>query len=151
MRYNLCVTKKEQASVESTDLLAVNTLVPRASTMTTLLDPRGAKAVAIATDAGQWICCKTRDGRKAYGIRSSRNENQVHLVTRTSCTCYDARRHDCKHQIAVRLHCELAAEQTGSNYARVRNLNPGLSRILGAPRRYTSGPFKGLPVTQRED
>jgi hypothetical protein len=74
-------------------------------------DPRGPKAVAIATDAGQWLRCRTRDGRKAYGIRSSRNASHVYLVTRTSCTCYDSRRHLCKHSIAVALHCELIAEQ----------------------------------------
>jgi hypothetical protein len=74
-------------------------------------DPRGPKAVAIATDAGQWLKCRTRDGRKAYGIRSSRNASHVYLVTRTSCTCYDSRRHDCKHMLAVQLHCELKAEQ----------------------------------------
>jgi len=70
-------------------------------------DPRGPKAVAIATDAGQWLRCRTRDGRKAYGIRSSADSNQVYFVTRTSCTCYDARRHECKHQLAVRLHVAL--------------------------------------------
>ena len=74
-------------------------------------DPRGPKAVAIATDAGQWLRCRTRDGRKAYGIRSSRDANHVYLVTRTSCTCYDGQRRECKHQLAVQLHCELVAEQ----------------------------------------
>ena len=81
--------------------------------MTTVLlpatDPRGPKAVAIATDAGQWMKCRTHDGRKAYGIRSSRNADEVYFVTRTSCTCYDARRHTCKHVIAVNLYCELLA------------------------------------------
>lgn len=48
-------------------------------------DPRGAKAVALATDAGQWLKCRTRDGRKAYGIRSSRDADHVYFVTRTSC------------------------------------------------------------------
>ena len=83
--------------------------------MTTVLlpetDPRGPKAVAIATDAGQWLKCRTRDGRKAYGIRSSRDANVVYFTTRTSCTCYDSRRHDCKHMLAVQLHCALVAEQ----------------------------------------
>jgi len=55
-------------------------------------DPRGPKAVAIATDAGQWLRCRTRDGRKAYGIRSSRDANHVYFVTRSSCTCYDGQR-----------------------------------------------------------
>ena len=83
--------------------------------MTTVLlpatDPRGPKAVEIATDAGQWLKCRTRDGRKAYGIRSSANSNQVYFVTRTSCTCFDGQRRTCKHQLAVALHCELVAEQ----------------------------------------
>jgi hypothetical protein len=81
------------------------------STITTITlpetDPRGPKAVAIATDAGQWLKCRTRDGRKAYGIRSSADSNQVYFVTRTSCTCYDSRKHTCKHQIAVQLHVAL--------------------------------------------
>ena len=74
-------------------------------------DPRGPKAVAIATDAGQWLRCRTRDGQKAYGIRSSRDANHVYLVTRTSCTCYDGQRRECKHQLAVQLHRDLVAEQ----------------------------------------
>jgi|SRR5215471_7447453 len=100
-------------------------------------DPRGAKAVAIATDAGQWLKCRTRDGRKAYGIRSSRNANHVYFVTRTSCTCFDARRHTCKHQIAVELHCQLVAEQQAA--AKYDNIfkrfdydeDRALTRILG--------------------
>ena len=108
------MTERDQADVLTIDLAVVNTLVQRASTVTIVLpatDPRGAKAVAIATDAGQWLKCRTRDGRKAYGIRSSRNANHVYFVTRTSCSCYDACRHECKHMLAVRLHCELVAEQ----------------------------------------
>lgn len=105
------MTKREQASASDADLLEVNTLDKRASTMTTVLvsatDPRGSKAVAIATDAGQWLKCRTRDGRKAYGIRSSADGDQVYLTTRTSCTCYDAQRHECKHMLAVRLHVAL--------------------------------------------
>ena len=73
-------------------------------------DPRGPKAVEIATDAGQWLKIRDHAGRKAYGIRSSRDANKIYFVTRTSCTCYDSRRHDCKHQIAVRLWCQLQQE-----------------------------------------
>lgn len=109
------MTKREQASASTADLLVVNTLSSRESTMTTVLlpsnDPRGPRAVAIATDAGQWLRCRTRDGRKAYGIRSSANSDQVYLTTRTTCTCYDARRHECKHQLAVRLHVALVTGQ----------------------------------------
>jgi uncharacterized Zn finger protein len=74
-------------------------------------DPRGAKAVEIATHASQWLKCRARDGRKAYGIPSSTDANHYYFTTRTTCTCYDAGRHDCKHQIAVRLWCALMAEQ----------------------------------------
>jgi hypothetical protein len=74
-------------------------------------DPRGPKAVTIATNAGQWLKCRARDGRKAYGILSSKGDSHYYLVTRTSCTCYDARRHVCKHQLAVQLHCQLVAER----------------------------------------
>lgn len=74
-------------------------------------DPRGPKAVAIATDAGQWLKCRTHDGRKAFGIRSSRDRNHVYFVTRTSCSCYDGQRRTCKHQLAVQLHCQLVVEQ----------------------------------------
>ena len=74
-------------------------------------DPRGPKAVAIATDSGQWLKVRMKDGRKAYGIRSSADPNEVYFVTRHSCTCYDGQRRTCKHQLAVQLHCELAAEQ----------------------------------------
>jgi hypothetical protein len=74
-------------------------------------DPRGAKAVAIATDASQWLKCRDRAGRKFYGIRSSRDATHVYFVTRHSCTCYDARRHECKHMLACQLWCDLVAEQ----------------------------------------
>jgi hypothetical protein len=83
--------------------------------MTTLLvsdtDPRRGKAVQIAANAGQSMRCRDRSGHKAYGIRSSRDANHVYLTTRTSCTCFDARRHECKHQLAVQLHCMLVEEQ----------------------------------------
>ena len=108
-------------------------------------DPRGAKAVAIATDASQWLKCRDRAGRKFYGIRSSRDATHVYFVTRHSCTCYDARRRECKHQLAVQLHCDLAAEQAASKkyddiFSRFEQDDrplptPELSRILGRPRR----------------
>ena len=110
-------------------------------------DPRGPKAVAIATESGQWLKCRTADGRKAYGIRSSRDSDEIYFVTRTSCTCYDARRHECKHMLAVQLHCALVAEQeAAAKYDDIftrfeqddRPLpTPDLSRIFGRtkPRR----------------
>src|SRR5215831_19929200 len=122
-----------------------------------ITDPRGAKAVSIAADAGQWLKCRTADGRKYYGIRSSANADEVYFVTRTSCTCYDGARRECKHQIAVSLfceavkeglyaalHCALVAEQQAPKSEDIftrfeqddRPLpTADLSRILGRPRR----------------
>ena len=109
-------------------------------------DPRGAKAVAIATDAGQWLKCRTKDGRKAYGIKASSGDH-YYFVTRTSCTCYDGQRRTCKHQLAVQLHCDLVAEQekqaaAAAKYDAIfgerpltREAHPELSRILGKPQR----------------
>jgi hypothetical protein len=70
-------------------------------------DSRFAKAVALADQAGQWLKCRTAQGRKAYGIRSSRDPNHVYFVTQTNCDCEDTRRHPaliCKHHIAVLIH-----------------------------------------------
>ena len=117
--------------------------------MTTLtafptIDPRGAKAVAIAADAGQWIKVRARNGAKYYGIRSSADSNEVYFVNRTSCTCYDGQYRTCKHQLAVQMHCELlAAEQAKQDddvFARFEQDDrplptPDLRRILGRPRR----------------
>jgi hypothetical protein len=88
--------------------------------MDSLIDRRGPKAVVIATDAGQWLKCRTLDGHKAYGIPSQRTDHLYYLTTRTSCTCYDAQRgHVCKHQLAVQLHCDLVADQqTAAFFAR---------------------------------
>ena len=80
-------------------------------TMIDTSDSRLPKAVAIADQAGQWLKCRTADGRKAYGIRSSRAPNHVYFVTQTTCDCEDARRHAsqaCKHRIAVQIHCGAA-------------------------------------------
>jgi hypothetical protein len=120
VQYTLGVTKSGQAGATNTDLPVANTWFRGADQMTTVLhesDPRGAKAVAIATAAGQWLKCHTRDGRKAYGIPSSRNDGRYYLTTRTSCDCFDAQRHECKHQLAVRLHCELVAERRAESAA----------------------------------
>ncbi len=67
------------------------------------------KAVEIAADAGQWLKCRTPAGRKLYGVPSQRTANRYYLTTRESCTCYDAARSPllpCKHQMAVKLHCD---------------------------------------------
>ena len=87
-------------------------------------NPRSAKALLIAADAGQWWKCRGADGSKAYGIRSGRDANHVYLVSQAGCTCPDAARHagqPCKHQLAVRLHCALArAEQRQLRRAHLR-------------------------------
>jgi hypothetical protein len=136
-------------------------------------DPRGPKAVAIAADAGQWIKCTFRDGRKAYGIKSS-SSDQYYFVTRTSCTCYDARRRECKHMLAVRLHCDLVAEQrqaaAAAKYDAIfadddpkpmtRAAHPQLARILGKPRterpvlemvRHEDGEISWTPRNERKN
>jgi hypothetical protein len=65
----------------------------------------------IADQAGQWLKCRTHEGRKAYGIRSSRDPHHVYFVTQASCDCFDAQRHVCKHQVAVQIHCARVAGQ----------------------------------------
>jgi len=106
-------------------------------------DPRGTKAVSIAADAAQWLKCRTRDGRKAYGIPASA-PGRYYLVTRYTCDCKDAEfSHECKHMLAVRLHCELVAEQQAKSediFTRFEQDDrplptADLSRILGRPRR----------------
>jgi hypothetical protein len=71
-------------------------------------DSRFPKAVAIADQAGQWLKCRTSQGRKAYGVPSQRTAGRYYLVTQTSCTCEDAKRHQgsiCKQALAVQIHC----------------------------------------------
>jgi hypothetical protein len=43
-------------------------------TMIDTADTRFSKAIALADQAGQWLKIRYRDGRKAYGIRSSRGD-----------------------------------------------------------------------------
>ncbi len=76
--------------------------------LTRPIDKRAVKAFEIAADAGQWLRCRTRDGRKFFGIPSQANPNRIYFVTRDACTCPDAARSPmllCKHALAVRLHC----------------------------------------------
>src|SRR2546427_9131907 len=75
-------------------------------------DTRFPKAIAIADLAGQWLKCRTADGRKAYGVPSQSTTGRYYLTTQASCTCEDARRHPgqiCKHVLAVQLHCARVA------------------------------------------
>ncbi|MGI9146024.1 MAG: hypothetical protein ACR2IK_05665 [Chloroflexota bacterium] len=77
-------------------------------------DSRSIKAIEIAAGASQWLKCKTADGAKAYGIPSSCQPGRFYLVTCSTCDCQDAQRHPiqaCKHQLGVRLHCELVKAQ----------------------------------------
>lgn len=140
------MTKRGQAGVVTADLLVANTWteVPTMSTLSAFptTDPRGVKAVLIAADAGQWLKCRTANGAKYYGIRSSDDADVIYFVTRTSCSCFDGQRRECKHQLAVQLHCErIAAERaTEDVFARFEQDDrplptPDLSRILGRPRR----------------
>jgi predicted nucleic acid-binding Zn finger protein len=70
-------------------------------------DPRSRKAVALAETAGQWLKCRTRDGRKAFGVTSQSVPGHYYLVDLRTCTCPDARLRGtpCKHVAAVRLYC----------------------------------------------
>ena len=62
-------------------------------TMIDSADPRFAKAVAIADQAGQWLKCRATDGRKAYGVPSQCKPGRYYLTTQATCTCEDAKRH----------------------------------------------------------
>src|SRR5262252_8287582 len=115
-------------------------------------DPRAAKAVSLASDAGQWIRCRDRrSGAKSYAIRSSHGD--VHyLVTRSSCTCKAfeyGRGRDCYHVLSVQLHCERVEDSNRASCLRPEDIfarfeqddrplpTPDLTRILGKPRRGT--------------
>ena len=77
-------------------------------------DRRSIRAIAIAATSSQWLKCRTRDGRKAYGVPASGGNGRYYLVTRTACDCIDAQRHPgqpCKYQLAVRLHVEFVKAQ----------------------------------------
>ena len=77
-------------------------------------DKRSLKAVELAAEAGQWAKCRTRDGRKAFGVPGQSAAGHYYLTTQASCTCPDAQRHEgmaCKHQLAVRLHVALVKAQ----------------------------------------
>jgi len=87
-------------------------------------DARGPKAIEIVSGRGQWLRCRSADGRKAYGVPSQQTEGLYYLTTRNDCTCPDFKYNgltpsrigvggahfNCKHILAVRLHCELARE-----------------------------------------
>lgn len=82
-----------------------------------LADPRAAKALVIAADAGQWLKCRTGDGRKLYGIPSQSKRGMYHMANTQQCDCPDFtrwHRGDCKHVLAVRLHVALVNAQKRS-------------------------------------
>jgi hypothetical protein len=75
------------------------------STVIDLSDPRTRRALPLAADSGQWARCTTRDGRRLFGIPSSKPSVR-YLTNATSCTCPDfkfGRGRDCKHIISVRI------------------------------------------------
>jgi hypothetical protein len=94
-------------------------------------DNRFPKAVHLADEAGQWLKCRTADGRKAYGVPSQRVVGRYYFVTQTSCTCEDAARHPsqvCKHRLAVQIHC---ARVTGKPMP-ARDAVDGLTDMVAA-------------------
>jgi hypothetical protein len=88
-------------------------------------DPRTIKALEIAAGAAQWLKCRLRDGRKAFGVPSQCTPGRYYLVTCSSCDCPDFQRNGlaeariglpgehrpCKHVLAVRLYRELVKAQ----------------------------------------
>jgi predicted nucleic acid-binding Zn finger protein len=64
--------------------------------MTTLpaiiTDPRTTKALEIASDAGQFVRCRTADGELVWGVPSQSRDLVRYLVTETTCECEDFRR-----------------------------------------------------------
>jgi hypothetical protein len=73
-------------------------------------DPRGAKAIRLATQAitAGW------PHQRAYWMPSSSNPTRVYLATRVSCECADFRfrghLRPCHHSLAVELLCAAADE-----------------------------------------
>jgi hypothetical protein len=84
-------------------------------------DPRTIRALELASEAGQWIVCRARDGRQAFGVPSQSEAGRYYLVTVSSCDCPDfqhaglaatasgdiGEQYACKHVLAVQLHAEL--------------------------------------------
>ena len=85
---------------------------------TTAHDPRTAKALELASQAGAWLRMTDREGHRFYGIRSS-DGRHVYYTRPDGCTCPDARHRGltCKHQLAVRLVC-CAADAVADNTRR---------------------------------
>jgi hypothetical protein len=85
-------------------------------------------------NAGQWLKCRTPDGRKAYGVPSCSTPGLYYLTTQTSCTCPDALRAalGCKHQLAVRLHCERVTGLRARVPARASVAEPASTAALAA-------------------
>jgi hypothetical protein len=95
--------------------------------------PRVPRRSPLPLTRGKWLKCHTHDGRKAYGIPSSCGDGRYYLVTRTSCDCFDAQHHECKHILAVRLHCELVAEQQAAGTADDQAAEAGYRESLEHP------------------
>jgi hypothetical protein len=107
-------------------------------------DPRTIRALELASDAGQWLVCRARDGRQAYGVPSSAEAGRYYLVTASRCDCPDFQRNDlaptasgdlaeqraCKHILAVRLHAELIRAIHGSASTTPSGRRRGHLRLL---------------------
>ncbi len=109
-------------------------------------DPRTIQALELAAEAGQWLVCRLRDGRQAFGVPSRQRPGLYYVVTTTTCQCPDFRRYGlsparlghtgehrvCKHIMAVRLHCELvratrALESEGDTPPATTSVTPARS------------------------
>lgn len=87
------------------------------SVAATVIDPRTQRALEIASDAGQFVRCRSRQGEVVWGVPSQSRELVRYLVTETSCDCEDFRRNGlsarrigfhgshftCKHVRALRI------------------------------------------------
>jgi len=109
-------------------------------------DPRTLRALELASDAGQWLVCRARDGRQAYGVPSAGEAGRYYLVTGSSCDCPDfqrpglaatasgelAEQRPCKHILAVRLHAELLRAVHGAARTRRSGRRRGHLRLVSS-------------------
>ena len=112
----------------------------------TSTESRHQKAFAILAYRSQWLNVRTRDGRTVVGVPSQTKTGLIHLVAAdgSECDCFDARRHLCKHQVAVKLDriargVQQPASETVDGLADMVEQRAadrtGLDRIFGKPRK----------------
>ena len=63
-----------------------------------VIDPRTERAIEIATNAGQFVRCRTHHGEVLWGVPSQSREHVRYLVTENSCDCEDFRRNGLRHR-----------------------------------------------------